>query len=183
MYLALKIRIDTGDQHTVWNFEMAAKISSKVKSAYRTIVSNRRAFRDYEILDTIEAGLVLTGTEIKSIRAGRANLQYSFARIDKGEVWLYNSHIAQYDQGNIYNHDPARPRKLLLHHRQILHLGSETGQKGLTLIPLRLYIRGHVAKIELGLAKGRRLYDKRKVIIDREIDREIGRTVSKAARG
>ena len=116
---------------------MAAKISSKIKSAFRTIVSNRRAFRDYEILDTIEAGLVLTGTEIKSIRAGRANLQYSFARIDKGEVWLYNSHIAQYDQGNIYNHDPARPRKLLLHHRQILHLGSETGQKGLTLIPLR----------------------------------------------
>ena len=162
---------------------MAAKISSKVKSAFRTIVSNRRAFRDYEILDTIEAGLVLTGTEIKSIRSGRANLQYSFARIDKGEVWLYNSHIAQYDQGNIYNHDPSRPRKLLLHHRQILYLGSETGQKGLTLIPLRLYIRGHVAKIELGLAKGRRLYDKRKVIIDREIDREIGRTVSKAARG
>ena len=162
---------------------MAAKISSKGKSQFRTIVSNRRAFRDYEILDTIEAGLVLTGTEIKSIRSGRANLQSSFAHIDKGEIWLYNSHIAHYDQGNIYNHDPARPRKLLLHNRQILELASETGQKGLTLIPLRLYIRGHVAKVELGLAKGRRLYDKRKVIIDREIDREIGRTVRNASRG
>jgi SsrA-binding protein len=156
---------------------------TKAKSPFKVVSANRRAFHDYDILETVEAGLVLTGTEIKSIRDGRANLQHSFARVEGGEVWLHNAHIAQYPQGNIYNHEPARSRKLLLHSREIGELAGATGQKGLTLIPLRLYIKGHVAKVELGVARGRRLYDKRKAIIERELDREIGRAVRQASRG
>ena len=155
----------------------------KSRTSTGAIAINRRALRDYEILETIEAGLVLTGTEIKSIRAGRANIQRAFARSSGGEMWLYEAHIAQYMEGSIYNHAPTRPRKLLLKRNQIIELSDVTAQKGLTLVPLRLYIKSHYAKIQLGLAKGRRQYDKRKVIIDREKEREAGRAMRRIARG
>lgn len=162
---------------------MAAISKSKTKSRYKPVASNRRAYHDYDILDTVEAGLVLTGTEIKSIRAGRANLQHSYARVDGGEAWLLNAHIAHYAQGNIYNHEPTRPRKLLLHAKEIGMLAGAVGQKGLTLVPLRLYIKGHVAKVEVGLAKGRRQYDKRRAIMERDLDREVGRAMRETSRG
>ena len=136
----------------------------------RTIAVNRQAHFNYEILDRYEAGLALTGTEIKSVRAGRVDLREAYARPQQGELWLLNAHIAQYDAGSIYNHDPRRPRKLLLHREEIRKLSDETAQKGLTLIALRLYIKNHVAKLELGLARGKRQYDKRRAIRDRELD-------------
>ena len=159
------------------------KKSDKSKTSTGAIAINRRALRDYEIIETVEAGLVLTGTEIKSIRAGRANIQRAFARSTGGELWLYEAHIAEYMNGTIYNHPPTRPRKLLLKRIQIDELSSIAAQKGLTLIPLRLYIKSHYAKIQLGLARGRRQYDKRKVIIDREKEREAGRAMRRVARG
>ena len=135
----------------------------------RTVAVNRQARFNYEILESYEAGLSLTGTEIKSIRAGR-DLREAYARPQNGELWLLNAHIAQYDAGSIYNHDPRRPRKLLLHREEIRKLTDEVGQKGLTLVALRLYIKNHHAKLELGLARGKRQYDKRRAIRDRELD-------------
>ena len=143
----------------------------------KVISANRKALHDYEILERVEAGLALTGTEIKSIRAGRTNLRDAYARPDGGELWLVNAHIASYSQGGIYNHEPLRPRKLLLHKSQIVELVSGVGQRGLTIVPLRLYIKGHVAKVELGLARGRRQYDKRKVIAQRDAEREMERAI------
>ena len=143
--------------------------------AFKVITVNRKAFRDYDILERLEAGLVLTGTEIKSIRAGRANVADAYARPEGGELWLVGAHIAQYSQGGIYNHEPARPRKILLHRDQLARLVGAANQKGLTIVPLRLYIRNHVAKVELGLARGRRQYDKRKVIARRDAEREMSR--------
>ena len=143
--------------------------------ASKVITVNRKALRDYDILERLEAGLVLTGTEIKSIRAGRANVGDAYARPEGGELWLVGAHIAQYSQGGIYNHEPARPRKILLHRDQLAQLVGAAKQKGLTIVPLRLYIRNHVAKVELGLARGRRQYDKRKVIARRDAEREMSR--------
>lgn len=148
---------------------------TKTDSHFRVISVNRRAYHDYDILENLEAGLVLTGTEIKSVRAARVNIQRAFARLERGEMWLFNSHIAHYTQGNIYNHEPTRPRKLLLHSKEIWKLAGTTAQKGLTIVVLRLYVKGHVAKVQLGLAKGRKLHDKRRAIIEREQEREIGR--------
>ncbi|MBI4282113.1 MAG: SsrA-binding protein SmpB [Chloroflexi bacterium] len=156
---------------------------SKATDHSRVIAVNRRAYHDYDILETVEAGLVLTGTEIKSLRAAQMDIQHAFARVEGGEAWLLNAHISQYPQGNIYNHDPVRPRKLLLHAREIGELAGTTTQKGLTLIPLRVYIKGHVAKVQIGLARGRKLYDKRQAIIEKEQEREIGRAVRAASRG
>lgn len=136
----------------------------------RTVAVNRQARFNYEILENYEAGMALTGTEIKSIRAGRVDLREAYARPQNGELWLLNAHIAQYDAGSIYNHDPRRPRKLLLHREEIRKLSDEVGQKGLTLVALRLYIKNHHAKLELGLARGKRQYDKRRAIRDRELD-------------
>lgn len=136
----------------------------------RTVAVNRQARFNYEILESYEAGMALTGTEIKSIRAGRVDLREAYARPQNGELWLLNAHIAQYDAGSIYNHDPRRPRKLLLHREEIHKLSDEVGQKGLTLVALRLYIKNHHAKLELGLARGKRQYDKRRAIRDRELD-------------
>ena len=138
----------------------------------RTLSVNRKARFDYEILDTIEAGLVLVGTEIKAMREGRANLSASFARPEGGELWLLNAHIAHYSAGGADNHEPTRPRKLLLHRDQIARLTKQVSEKGLTLVPLRLYLKRHRAKIQLGVAKGRRRYDKRRAIIERERERE-----------
>ena len=138
----------------------------------RTLSVNRKARFDYEILDTIEAGLVLVGTEIKAMREGRANLSEAFARPEGGELWLLNAHIAHYSAGGADNHEPTRPRKLLLHRDQIARLTKQVSEKGLTLVPLRLYLKRHRAKIQLGVAKGRRRYDKRRAIIERERERE-----------
>ncbi|PZC46092.1 MAG: SsrA-binding protein [Chloroflexi bacterium] len=150
---------------------------------YKTIVSNRKAFHDYEILDKVEAGLVLTGSEIKSIRAGRVNLGDAFAKPERGELWLMNMHISPYPQAGIYNHEPYRPRKLLLHRSQVEDLAAQASQKGLTLVPLRLYIKDHHAKMEIGIARGRRQYDKRNVVAKREADRDMRRALQHAARG
>ncbi|PKB65633.1 MAG: SsrA-binding protein [SAR202 cluster bacterium Io17-Chloro-G3] len=143
----------------------------------KVISANRKAFYDYEILSRIEAGLSLTGTEIKSIRLGRANVREAYARPQGKELWLINAHIALYPQGGVYNHEPTRPRKLLLHKNELQKLTTEAAQKGLSLVPLRLYIRGHFAKVELGLARGRRKYDKRKVIARKDAEREMQRAL------
>ena len=163
---------------------MAASSKSKDNKSGggKTIATNRKARFDFEILDTMEAGMVLTGTEIKSLRGGRANIAEAYARPHNGELWLHNAHIAPYPQGGIYNHEPTRPRKLLLHKEQLAHLASETGEKGLTIVPLRLYLKGHYAKVEVGLAKGKRQYDKRRTLIDREKDQEARRAIHQASR-
>ena len=138
----------------------------------RTITVNRKARHDYEILDTVEAGLVLQGTEIKAIREGHANLSDAYAKPENGELWLVNAHIAHYSSGNVANHEPTRPRKLLLHRDQIVRMSRQVGERGLTIIPLKLYLRRHVAKVELGLAKGRRRHDKRRALIEKYRERE-----------
>ena len=143
----------------------------------RTIAVNRKARFNYEILESFEAGLVLEGTEIKSIREGRANLGDAYARPEDSELWLVNAHISEYSHGNTNNHDPMRPRKLLLHKEEVLRLSREVSEKGLTIVPLKLYFKGHIAKVELGLARGRRQYDKRRVIIERYREREAHEAV------
>ena len=138
----------------------------------KTLAVNRRARFDYEILDTLEAGIVLLGTEIKAVREGRGNISGSFARQENGEMWLFNAHIAQYSAGGIHTHDPARPRKLLLHKQQLVRLSKQVDERGLTIVPLRLYVKRHRAKLEIGVARGRRRQDKRRAIIDREREKE-----------
>ena len=152
---------------------MAKKSSSKDKP----LAQNKKASHDYHILDTIEAGIVLTGTEIKSIRAARINLKDGFAQIKDGEAWLMNVHISLYDQGNQFNHDPLRNRKLLLHKKQINQLAGEISKKGVTLVPLKVYIKNGFAKVLLGLAQGKHDYDKRESIKKRDQEREIRRTL------
>ena len=148
----------------------------------RTAASNRRAFFNYEILEKHEAGIVLTGTEIKSLRAGKVDLGDGYARVRDGELWLHNTFIAPCDPASQFNHDPRRMRKLLMHRDEIEKLASEVAEKGLTLVALRIYIKGHVAKVELGLVRGKRRYDKRQAIISRDMDREARRAVG-AMRG
>ena len=142
-----------------------------------TIATNRKARYDYEILETVEAGLVLTGTEIKAVRERRVNLSDAYCRPDSGELWMVNAHIAQFSSGNINNHDPTRARKLLLHKDQILRLSRQISERRLTVGPLTMYLRRHVAKVELGLARGRKRYDKRQVIKERERSREAREAV------
>ena len=149
---------------------MAKKNASDAKAKSRAVATNRRAFFNYEVLDRYEAGLVLTGTEIKSIRAGKVDLSDGYARPQNDELWLVNTYIAPYDPASTLNHDPRRPRKLLLHREQIAALAGMVAEKRLTIVPLRLYIKGHVAKVELALARGKRQYDKRRAIIDKELD-------------
>ncbi len=146
---------------------------------FKTITVNRRAYHDYYILESLEAGIVLTGTEIKSIRAGRVSIRDAYARPEGGELWLYNSHIAAYQPGSRHNHEPNRPRKLLLHRRQIDELTGMVTRKGLTVVPLRLYIKRGIAKVELGVAKGKKIYDKREAQVRREVEREMGRVLRK----
>lgn len=151
-------------------------------TAERLVATNRRARHEFHIEEALEAGLVLTGTEVKSLRAGRASIQDAFARVEDGEVWLYHMHIPPYEAGNIFNHDPLRPRKLLLHRRQVDRLTGQVQQKGYTLIALRLYFRSGLAKVELGLARGKRQYDKRAAIAEREAARRIERAVRRRHR-
>ena len=146
----------------------------------KTVSLNRKAHHDYRILESVEAGIALTGTEVKSIRAGRVNIRDGYARPERGELWLYNTHIARYEEANRYNHEPTRPRKLLLHRRQINDLSAKVMQKGFTVVPLKLYFKNGKAKVELGLAQGKRLYDKRQSIARRETEREMERTLKLA---
>ncbi|MEI5989130.1 MULTISPECIES: SsrA-binding protein SmpB [Enterococcus] len=147
------------------------------KGEGKLIAQNRKARHDYTVVDTMEAGIVLQGTEIKSIRNGRINLKDGFARIRNGEAYLLNVHISPYEQGNIFNHDPLRTRKLLLHKKQIAKLITETKNTGITIIPLKVYIRNGYAKVLIGLAKGKKQYDKREDLKRKEINREIDRTL------
>lgn len=141
----------------------------------KVIVENRKARHDYHIDEVIEAGLVLQGTEVKSIRGRRVNLKDSFARVENDEVYLYNVHISPYEQGNRFNHDPLRPRKLLLHRGEILRLIGLVREKGVTLVPLRLYFKRGRVKVELAVARGKKLYDKRRDLAERTANREIER--------
>ena len=148
-----------------------------------TVALNRRARHDFTIDETFEAGIVLTGTEIKSLRAGKANLSDAYARIEHGEAWLVGAHIAPFEGGNRYNHEPKRTRKLLLHRSEIDELLGRTKAKGQTIVPLRLYLSRGKAKLELGLARGKQLHDRRRDIADRDAKRDIARQLADVQRG
>src|ERR1700737_448679 len=143
----------------------------------RDVAVNRRAYHDYFIDEKLEAGIMLTGTEVKSIRNGRTNLRDGFVRIDGNEAWLENVHISPYAQANLMNHEPLRPRKLLLHRKEISSLIGKVRQKGYTLIPMRMYFSRNHAKVEVGLARGNKQYDKREGIAERDAKREIARAM------
>lgn len=139
----------------------------------RLVAANRKALHDYEILEKVEAGMVLTGTEVKSLRDGRANLKDSYVMIEKGRPMLIGCHISAYEPGSYNNHEPERVRPLLVHRRQLAHLDAKVREKGLTLVPLRIYFKGSWAKLEFALARGRRVHDKREAVRERELDREL----------
>jgi SsrA-binding protein len=141
----------------------------------KLVVSNRKARHEYHVLQTHEAGMVLQGTEVKSLRNGKANLQDAFARFHSGELWLHNLHISPYEAGNRHNHDPLRPRKLLLHRREMRRLVGEAEQEGLTLVPLDIYFRGGIAKLTLALVRGKKLHDKREDMKAKDAKREMER--------
>jgi len=149
----------------------------------KLITSNRRARREYFLFDTFEAGLVLTGTEVKSLRAGKASLAEAYARVKGDEVWLVGAHIAEYTHGNRENHEPTRARKLLLHRGQIEKIRAQVEEKGLTLVPLRLYWKGGRAKVEFALGRGKKLWDKRDDTAKREAQREMDRALVRRTRG
>jgi SsrA-binding protein len=155
---------------------------SKTGAGEKLVASNRRAHHNFDILETHEAGLVLQGTEVKSLRDSRADLKESYARIERDEAWLIGLHISPYAQGNRANHDPLRPRKLLLHRGEINRLLGKIMEKGLTLVPLRLYFKQGRAKVELGLARGRKTLDKRHAIREREERREVARALRERTR-
>ena len=148
----------------------------------KIIAVNKKAYHDYHIEESHEAGIALTGSEIKSIRLGRVNIRDAYAKPENGELWLYNSHVAAYQVGGFINHEPDRRRKLLMHRKQIAQLSEITNQKGLTLIPLRIYIKHGIAKLELGVGRGKKMFDKRETIARRDTDREIERALKGRAR-
>jgi SsrA-binding protein len=148
-------------------------------SSERIIVTNRKASHDYFILERYEAGLVLRGTEVKSLREGNANLQDGYAVIKGGELWLVGMHINPFEKGNINNHDPMRERKLLMHKKEILRIMQKITEKGLTLVPLRIFFKKNIAKVELGLARGKKSYDKRESIAKRDAERRIRRAYAR----
>src|SRR5437016_638430 len=152
-------------------------------SGDRTIATNRRARHEYEILETVEAGLVLRGTEVKSLRDGLVNFKDSYASVRNGEGWLLGCHINPYSHGTDANHDPEPDRKLLLHKKEIARLSGKISEKGLTMVPLRLYFKGGRAKVELGLARGKKLHDKRATLREREVRREMDKAARGARRG
>jgi len=156
-----------------------SRVPEKEKpSGDRLVAENRKARHDYEILETYEAGMVLTGSEVKSLRAGRANLKDSYARIDRGEAFLMNAHISPYAAASHFGHEPERNRKLLLHREEIDKLVARIQERGLTVIPLKLYFKQGRAKVLLGVGRGRKAYDKREAIKKREMDREVDRATS-----
>ncbi|MBI4608474.1 MAG: SsrA-binding protein SmpB [Candidatus Rokubacteria bacterium] len=152
------------------------------KAAERAVATNRKAWHDYQILETYEAGLVLRGTEVKSLREGKANFKDSYAAVEGNEVWLLGCHISPYHHGTDANHDPDRRRKLLLHRGEINRLLGKTQERGLTLVPLRLYFKHGRAKLELGLARGKKLYDKRRALRERETRREMDKAIRSRSR-
>ena len=154
-----------------------AKGKKVQKNDDNVVARNRKANHDFTILDTIECGVVLTGTEIKSVRQSRLNLKDGFARIDRGEVWMYNVHISEFEQGNMFNHDPLRPRKLLLKKAEINKLLKETLREGHTLVPLKVYIKRGYAKVLLGVAEGKKKYDKRRALKEKDMKREAQRAL------
>lgn len=162
---------------------MAKTTGATQESGHKVIAQNRKARHDYHIEDTFEAGLVLTGTEVKSLRQGRASLADGFAEVEKGEVWLLQVHIPQYDPGTWTNHETRRKRKLLLHRHQIRRLEQRSEIKGLTIVPLRLYFRDGRAKVEIALARGKKQYDKRRAIAERQANRESERIVGQRLKG
>jgi SsrA-binding protein len=145
----------------------------------KTVATNRKAFHEYFIVEEYEAGVALKGTEVKSLRKGDVSFQDSYASVRNGEVWLIGLHISPFDKGNINNHDPKRDRKLLLHKQEIRRLVGKISEKGLTLIPLKIYFKKNIAKLSLGLARGKKLYDKREAIAQREIERDLRRKFSR----
>ena len=158
-----------------------AKADQEQCRADRVVTTNRRAFHEYHVIDTLEVGLVLLGTEIKSIRDGKATISDAYARIEGGELWLVGAHISPYRHGSHANHDPDRPRKLLVHKSQLEDLRAATEQKGMTLVPLRLVLKRGRAKVELGVVRGKKLYDKRAAEAERESRRDIERAMRERA--
>jgi SsrA-binding protein len=152
-------------------------LGSMTQQGEKLVVDNRRARHEYHLLERVEAGLVLTGTEVKSLREGRASLQQAYADVRDGEAWLVGAHISVYDQGNIANHDPDRDRKLLLHKKELASLAGKVAQRGLTLVPTKLYFKDGRAKVELALARGKRAYDKRQALAERDAKRETERAM------
>ncbi|MDQ1256325.1 MAG: SsrA-binding protein [Candidatus Hydrogenedentes bacterium] len=148
----------------------------------KLVVTNRQARHDYFIIDRFEAGIELRGTEVKSLRDGQMTLKDSHANVENGQIFLVNAHINPYDKGNVYNHDPERPRRLLMHKREILRLGIQVAEKGLTVVPLRVYFKDGRAKVELGLCRGKHTEDKRHTIREREVKRETEREIKNARR-
>ncbi len=144
----------------------------KDKNAVRQISNNKKAYHDFEVLESFQAGIELVGTEVKSLRAGRCNLKDSYVKITDGEAYIYNMHISPYEFGNIFNKDPMRPRKLLLHKSEILKLFGKVQKDGLTIVPLKIYFRGSYVKVDIGLAKGKKLYDKRNDIAKKDQKRQ-----------
>ena len=162
----------------------SAKAASRSPERYRRVAQNRRARHDYDLLETFEAGIVLQGGEVKSLRAGKAALRDAYARVDDGEVWLVGAYVAPYEFAKGFgSHDPDRARKLLLHRRQIDELLGKTKQQSLTLVPLSIYFRDGKAKVELALARGRRTYDKRHALAARDAEREAARAAARDRRG
>ncbi|PLS17971.1 SsrA-binding protein [Bacillus sp. M6-12] len=147
------------------------------KGEGKQVAQNKKAYHDYFIEETYEAGIVLQGTEIKAIRAGRLNLKDAFARIERGELFLHNMHISPYEQGNRFNHDPLRTRKLLLHRKQINQLIGETKEAGYTIVPLKVYLKNGFAKVLIGLGKGKKNFDKRETLKKKDANREIERAL------
>ena len=147
--------------------------------AVKTVATNRKAYHNYYLGENLEAGIALTGTEIKSIREGRVSLGDAYIRPENGELWLLNAHIARYEAGSYMSHEPNRPRRLLLHRKQIDSLAGQLAEKGLTLVPTKLYLKDSRAKVAIALAKGKKLYDKREAITRREVEREIGRMIKR----
>jgi SsrA-binding protein len=143
----------------------------------KVIATNRKAYHNYFIGDGVEAGIALTGSEIKSVRQGKVSLADAYVRPERGELWLYNAHIARYEASSYMSHEPTRPRKLLLHKKEIRNLTSKIAEKGLTLVATKVYLKGSIAKVEIALGKGKKLYDKREAISRRESDRELARTM------
>ena len=157
---------------------------AKDSTPVRFAAQNRKARHDYFIDESYEAGLVLTGSEIKSIRARRVNLRGGYARVLNGEIWLYDVHISPYEQsGTHYNHEPTRPRKLLLHRREISRILGQVERQGFTLVPLRVYFKGRNAKVDLGLARGKKEYDKRQTMAKRDANRELERYAGRRSKG
>jgi len=151
--------------------------------AIKTVATNRKAYHNYHIGESVEAGIALTGTEIKSVRAGRVSLGDAYVQPEGGELWLQNAHIARYDAGSYMSHEPRRKRKLLLHRKQIDSLTSQVVERGFTLVPLKVYIKDSLAKVEIALGKGKKLYDKREAIARRDAEREMERAVKRRGEG